>query len=84
MRNTFASWLIVVAGLAVAAYGLIGIGRHGFYVSGRGSLGQTEGGLAPLLLVIGLIAVLYGVIDLKLKARNPDKQVDQDQADREK
>lgn len=84
MKARLVGWLIVVAGVAVTAYGLLGIAKYGFYVSGRWSLGQTDGGLAPLFVLVGLVAVAYGIFDLKLKGREPEEQEVQNQTDREK
>lgn len=68
------SWVAIAGGVALALYGVLGIARYGFYLSGRWSLGQTEGGLAPLFLLIGLLAAAYGVFDLRLKAGGGDER----------
>ena len=80
VKHRVFGWTIIVCGVAVALYGLLGVVRYGFYISGRWSLGQTEGGLAPLLVFIGLLGVAYGAIDLRLKTRLAEKDPDHERA----
>ena len=68
-RKILLAILYLSAGMAVTAYGAAGIKKYGFYFSGRGSIGQVEGGLAPLFLLIGVLSMAYGLIELWLHRR---------------
>jgi len=57
---------VLTLGIAVVAYVVIGIEVYGFQIAARGDPDQLQGGLIPLFLVIGLLAVAYGAIELWL------------------
>jgi hypothetical protein len=66
MKAKVISWMVIAFGVLLVIYGTIGVSRYGFYISGRWSIGQIEGGVAPFFILIGFLAVAYGVIQLKL------------------
>jgi high-affinity Fe2+/Pb2+ permease len=65
----FRAYGFIIVGVLVGCYAAAGIAKYGFYISGRGSLGQIEGGLAPFLLLIAVLFVAYGIVDLWLHHR---------------
>ena len=77
MKAKILNWLIICFGVILIIYGFLGVERYGFYISGRGGLGQLEGGLAPVFIILGIFAVVYGVVELKLKISNEQKKVDE-------
>ena len=66
MKYKIKSIAVIVFGLVLTTYGVIGVEEYGFYISGRGDPTQTEGGLAPFFLLLGVLAIGYGYIELKL------------------
>ena len=56
-------YLLMLMGFGIAAYSVLGTMEHGFSIAERGNPEQLEGGLYPLLLLIGLAIVVYGGIE---------------------
>lgn len=57
------------AGLGIGGYAAVRVAEYGFYVSPRWDLGQLDGGVAPLFLLIGVVLVFYGCLELWLHLR---------------
>lgn len=56
----------IVIGVCAVIYSSLGIYRYGFYISERGNPGQLEGGFLPVILLIGLGLIGYGLFELWL------------------
>ena len=61
--------MVIVFGIALCGYAIVGVSRYGFYISGRGDPGQMEGGLAVFFLLIGILAIAYGSFGLIMNNR---------------
>ncbi len=77
------SWVSIALGVVLTIYGIAGILKYGFYISARGSIGQIEGGLAPLFLLLGLLAIAYGVLEIILREKPAEKPGQTTNSDKE-
>ena len=50
-------------GFGITSFSVYEILENGLYLAERGNPGQLEGGLFPLLLIIGLAVMAYGGIE---------------------
>ena len=63
IRNVI-QYFIIASGIAVLLYTLVGIYQNGHDLTGRETTWQIGGGLAVILLLLGLGLVLYDVINI--------------------
>ncbi len=69
MFTVFKSYGLLVAGIAITIYAGLGINKHGPIFAERGNPEQLDGGLFPLLLLIGIAVLAYGLIEIWLNKK---------------
>lgn len=66
---------LVIGGILLAIYGGVGVYKYGFYISPGQNLGQLEGGVAPVFLVLGLMMIVYGGFEYIYSRDSSDNEI---------
>lgn len=65
MLRKILSGALSFLGVILTGWSIQGIANSGFFIAGRGSTGQLDGGLFPLFLLIGILMAIYGIIEVR-------------------
>ena len=63
------SLFCIILGLLGLVSGIKEVARFGFLLSPRGDPSQLNGGLAPLVIIISIVFLLYGVIQIYIDSK---------------